>query len=62
MRVIRVGESPAIPGVVHGVRKERERGGGIVAKWTCERGRGETYGALVRDGKLQDVTCKECRR
>lgn len=56
-----VGWSPAIPGVVHRVKKSRMVGGGLVAKWQCERGRGETYGAATRPGSARDVTCEECR-
>lgn len=61
-RTIRIGRSMAYPQKLHAVKKERELMGGCVAKWQCERGRGEVYGAVTVAGSWDDVNCIECRR
>lgn len=58
---MRVGRSPAYPQMIHAVKKERELMGGCVARWQCERGRGEVYGAITVAGSWDDVNCPACR-
>lgn len=62
LTVPRLGVSPALPETVHRVREASFKGGGWVAKWKCERGRGVVYGAelLTEVGKGR-VMCEECK-
>lgn len=61
--VARLGASPAFPETIHRVRQAKYKGGGWVATWKCERGRGEVYGAvLMTEMPMGAVMCAECLR